>query len=990
MNMKRIICALLSLVMAVGVFAPAAFAAEEEEEVVGYAAKVDKDGKPLIDYLTKVYATPEEKLADMRLVREKAGHQIWYEDFTGEVAYVDLASGEILFTNPWDVAAPYNKASDSTKQKLLSQLVISYVDNGMTKEMSSYTEAAVRGQIVLKNIKDGIRVEYTIGEEKVSRLVPRLITKERFEEMILNQIEDRYSRGRLNSFYTEKNPEDPKHNDAAIAQMYADYPITKTDAIYVCSADINQRELKQLEEIIKTHCPNYTYEEMAADHDYTGYTGKDADPPMFKMAIEYRITDEGDLEARLPASGIRFDESVYKMNSILFLPYFGTGSNEYTGYTFVPDGSGTLVRFEDVKKSGYNITGQLYGADYAYHSISAQHTEVMRWPVFGTVTNYPDADRGFFAIITEGDSLTTMRGEYGGNLHSFNTVFAEFKPRPTDQYNLAASISVANNAMWSVESDRKYTGSYRILYKMLVDDEVAEEKGLENTYDASYMGMVDAYRTYLTDKGALTTLTDTTENIPLYIESFGSMVTTEKVLSFPVDVDTPLTTFEDVKAMYDELTALGVGRLNFRLNGFHNGGIFPTVPYKLKWMDVLGGNEGFSDLMSYASEQGFGIFPDFDFVYVTGQETGDGMNLRKYAVKTIDDRYTSKRYYDAATQSFTSDFSLCISASAFEHFYDKFTGRYQEYNPTAISVATLGSDLNSDFDEDEPYNREESKEFTMEILQKINADYNQVMIDGGNAYTLAYANHIMNISTDSSNFLKASEAIPFMGMVLHGSKYLAGTPINMEGDINSAVLKAIENGSSLYFTLSKQNTSRLKDYWDTSKYYSVSYDIWKEELVQHYTVLNEAIGDLQTSLIVDHEFLYGERVPDADELAADQAAAEAAAKAEAEAEALAKEKEERAQKYEEMTGRPYVAPATDTPALGEDPMAGETPVVDEPAVEDAPAYEFTKYTTTKGSIVRVEYEGDVSFLLNYNSFDVTVEYNGQNYTIEALGFVRID
>ena len=49
----------------------------------------------------------------------------------------------------------------------------------------------------------------------------------------------------------------------------------------------------------------------------------------------------------------------------------------------------------------------------------------------------------------------------------------------------------------------------------------------------------------------------------------------------------------------------------------------------------------------------------------------------------------------------------------------------------------------------------------------------------------------------------------------------------------------------------------------------------------------------------------------------------------------------------------------------------------------------TKYTTTKGSIVRVEYEGNVSFLLNYNSFDVTVKYNNQTYTIAALCFVRI-
>ena len=43
------------------------------------------------------------------------------------------------------------------------------------------------------------------------------------------------------------------------------------------------------------------------------------------------------------------------------------------------------------------------------------------------------------------------------------------------------------------------------------------------------------------------------------------------------------------------------------------------------------------------------------------------------------------------------------------------------------------------------------------------------MLDGGNSYTLAYANHILKLSTNRSRFLQASEAIPFMGIVLHGA-----------------------------------------------------------------------------------------------------------------------------------------------------------------------------------------------------------------------------
>ncbi len=998
---KKIISAVLSLIMAIGAMIPVTL---RQPAYAAYEDKIDEDGDPIINYITKAYLSPQQKLTDMICVKKQGGREIWYEEFTGEICFVNTETGQMLFSNPWDVAAEYNIASRATKQKLLSQIMISYLENGVTKQMNSYADAALRGQIKLKNIKNGVRVEYTIGEEQTIRLVPRLIRKERFEDLILAYLEDDWIRGKVDAFYTLKDPYDLTLTERAVKEMRARFPITEKMAVYVCDPDIKPRELAQVELYIKTYCTAYSYEELDRDHQETNYTGQDAAPPLFRMALEYSITPDGDLEARLPANGIRFDESVYQLQTVTVLPYFGTGSNFYTGYTFIPDGSGTLIRFEDVAGSTYNVSGDLYGQDYAYHNIKSQHTEIMRLPVYGVVTNYElyqylydedgkvavdqfdqplyasldkkYEDVGFLAIITEGDSLASLMSEHGGSLHSFNTVYPMFTPRPSDQYNLSSSKNVGANATWTVTSERKYTGSYRILYKMLTDDTIAAEKKIKNYYSADYLGMAQAYRDYLYGNGTLKKLEDTTADTPLYIETFGSMETTKRILSFPVSVDTPLTTFEDIKNMYEELTEAGVGRLNFRLTGYANGGMVSTVPYHLNWVSVVGGSDGFTDLVQYAAEKGFGVFPDFDFEYVKSNELFDGMSLSKYAVKTIDDRYTSKRYYDAATQSFTTDRSLCISASAFEHFYTKFAENYKKYNPTAISVSTLGTELNSDFDEDEPYNREDSKGFTIEVLKLIDADYKDVMIDGGNSYTLPYANHIMKLSTNSSRFLQASEAIPFMGIVLHGAKYFTGAPINMEGDIESAILKAIENGASLYFVLSKQNTNELKESVSLSKYYSVSYDIWKEEVIKYYTILNDALKDLQTSLIVDHEFLYGERIPDADELEADQAILDAQ-KAEKEAEAEKKRRnEEREIKYAEMHG------------VATHAAASSEPEVEEPE-EETDEYVKTKYTTTSGSIIRVGYEDGTNFLLNYNSFDVTVQYNGTTYTIAALGFVKI-
>ena len=1019
MKVKRIVSAFLTTVMFLGSLVVPAEAA--------YADKVDEDGVPLIDYLNTNYETPEDKLADMIMVKEQNGYQLWYEEFTGEIAVRDLSTGQILFSNPIDIASGYQTISDAVKQQLLSQIIITYLENDVQKTMNSYYEAALRNQITKKNIKNGIRVEYIMGEEQTIRLVPRMIKRERFDELILGQIDYDWHKNKLSSFYTLKDKDDESLTERGVLEMVAKFPITNEMAVYVCDPDIKARELRELENIIKTYCPLYTYEELDYDHDLTKYSGADAAPPRFRLSLEYTLNDDG-LAVRLPANGIEFDEAAYQFQTVSMLPYMGAGSNEYEGYSVIPDGSGALIRFQDFKGQSVNLSGQLYGSDYAYHEISGQHAEKMRMPYYGVVTTYPGMpggapaptsgdeteaeetsyNNGFLAIITEGDSLASLMAVCGGSLHPYNTVYAMFTPRPSDEYNLADSISVSGSATWTVTSKRKYTDSYRIQYVILKDEEIAKENNTQG-YKAEWTGMATAYRDYMTAKGDLTKLTaaDVKADVPLFIETFGSIKTTERILSFPVEVDTPLTTFEDIQTIYSELSEKGIKNINFKLTGYANGGMNPTVPYYLKWTRVVGGKKGFNELVDFAKSNDFEIYPDFDFVYIRNTELFDGITMKWHAVRTIDDRYTTRRAYDAATQSFDRSFAIAISPAYFGRLYDKFGPTYLSYGNDAIAVSTLGTDLNSDFDEDEPYHREDDKAFTLELLERISTDIPHVMIEEGNAFAIKYADVILNASLTSSTYVKASESIPFLGMVYHGSKVFAGTPINMEGDIKEGILHAIENGAAMYFMLSYQNTSDLKEDFRLSKYYSVSYEIWKDDVERYYSVLNDAIKDLQTSYIVDHESLDAERVPDDDEVEADAAAKALEDAAVKEAEAAKKEKDDRKARLE---ARLAAEAAADAGVAVEEPEeeAAEAPAPADEEQEEAPEgfhYDefgelvpdeeaeeeegLDKYKTTRGSVVRVEYEGGVNFIINYNSFDIVVNYNGQKINIGPLSFERI-
>ncbi len=1038
------------------------FAAEEEEDT-------EVETLNFSDYYDQYYTDPENGEADFtteekRLAAmgepytENDNFELYIDSITGEVAIKDKHTGDILFTNPFDVAEypivrdsnsenPEDKIISQTyKRQLLSQVYIYYVENGVSKNYNSFKDAALLEQIKVKRLNGGVRIEYSIGEEESRTLVPRLITKTRFDEMILAQLEQNLPLEsmvdeRISAFYELKDPVAVANYPDLLNKMYQDYPITQNGtAVYVFSETAVAREIKLIESWIKQYCPKYTYEELEKDHRETGYTERNIPPANFKMALEYYLTDNG-VEVRFPANGLTFDETNYQLTSIEILQYMGAGNSYYNGYTFIPDGSGSITRFEDIE-SMTTQSGKVYGQDYAYQEIGNQNQQVFRMPVFGVVTsdevqtgltlpNWAEArthSTGYVAIVTEGDALTTITSVHGGRTYCYGSVYCSFNPRPKDSYNLAEAISIASNSEYTVVSKRKYTGSFRINYIMLTDSELVNDP--ENAeaiaagaatgrsyYDTSYVGMAKAYREYLEAQGDISRITEADEDIPLYIEVFGLTETDESVLSIPVRVKKALTSFEDLEMMVEELTTATspITNISFRLTGFTNDGMVPTVPTKVKFESVTGGNSGFRDFLTYASERGIGVYPDFDFAYMQQNGLFDGFVYSKHAVKTIDNRYITKRVYDPVLQSFTTSGKICISTSVYRDFFDKFNKSMTKLlkgQTTTISVGTLGSDLNSDFDEDEPYNREDAKSHTEEMLGQLTSNYGKVMLDSGNAYTLPYASVILNAPLDSSRFLSSSESIPFFGMAYHGYVVIAGTPTNMAGDLQYEMLKIIENGATLYMMLSYQNIELLKEDENLSQYYAISYEIWKESLLSQYDEagnlisegiydrLNNALADVQTSLINDHRFITCNRQLTDDErndinvdaqheydetLLEYQKEYDYYVARLADYERIVATYGEDAQLYLNLYGlnKTELEEGRDLyeSLIAYHEESGLQDIIDRMIREMA-----SNLVIDDGSVVYVEYDNGHYFYLNYNNYVVEIEDNGQTITIGAKDF----
>ncbi len=878
---------------------------EEEEKERTWEDEWKEDYQPA--YTASPFNTVQDRIngdgqfiAPMKLYAVVDGYAFYGDGLTGEMIFLALKDKTLTkeqipegtipeytafyCTNPYNAGDSSSKTDPSEKEKLLSQIIIKFSENESDKSMSSFADAASNKQITVKNIRGGVRVEYTIGREQVIYLVPRLIKTEKLEALIEEVKADPHplaarASNTLKSFYIKYDINAPGVPESRKKQWRAQYPIIDQFPVYACDDTTTVQELLRLEKIIKQYT-SYDYDKLEADHAETEYVSKDKVPPLFKLALEYKVDGE-EIVIRCNAGNIRFDSSLYKLSDVLVLPYGGAGdTHNNTGYLFSPDGSGSLIDFADLTEQ-FTTTDSLYGQDYTYHTITGQNREVARLPVFGvcqTVTDgqpvlHPETgeqmtdDKGqklnkplqiaYFAIIEEGDSLARINVSYGGTVHSFASIYTSFNPRPKDSYILDGGISAGTDAMWTVESKRKYTGDFQIRLFILDGTEDGDKATDEKDADKSYSDMAAAYRDYLIRTGVLKKVEDLEEDIPLYLETLGALETQKTILGVPVDTMIALTSFKDTQDILDQLREKDVSNVKVKMNAWYNGGIMADIATSLKIEKVLGGKEGFEELVAYAKEHNVTLFPDIELSFAYRDKSFDGFNKKEDLSQTIDERPASFQEYDPVIQTFNKSLGGIISAGFMKELYDSANKEYSKYNVGAISVGSIGKYLSSDFNTDNPLTREDAKELVSQLLAHIKENNEKILVTAGNEYTLPYVTDILEIPMDDSRLLHSYATVPFMSMVLHGYKEYTGTALNLAGDYNYHLLKTIESGASPYFVVAMNNTSELKAYTvsEIAKFYSVRYNIWFNDIVAAYDKINDAIHDVQDSDMLKHDLL---------------------------------------------------------------------------------------------------------------------------------------
>jgi hypothetical protein len=183
----------------------------------------------------------------------------------------------------------------------------------------------------------------------------------------------------------------------------------------------------------------------------------------------------------------------------------------------------------------------------------------------------------------------------------------------------------------------------------------------------------------------------------------------------------------------------------------------------------------------------------------------------------------------------------------------KITESAEKYPVSGLATSYLGDLLYSDFSKN-AVTRDISEGVWQDSLNILKSATGSLLVSGGNAYALPYADLILDAPMTDSGLLLTARAVPFYQIALHGVVDLSVTAINDEQDVQSAFLKAVETGSYLKWRWIARNEDELVE-TDYNSIISGRYENWIDTAIDQYKQAESLLTRVAGQTVVSHEIL---------------------------------------------------------------------------------------------------------------------------------------
>ena len=751
------------------------------------------------------FSDPAELASGTVTVAENDRLQLLLDEQSLSVTVRDKRSGEQWRLTP-DEADSDMSAAEEEINRMKSLVVLEYYDlSGTVNRLDAFSECVDKGQYALRRTEDGFSVQLTIGDSGRRQVVPLVISREAFEQEVLANLQDNArALRRLEYFYLLQSLSDCG-SEQEKQDLLKEYPGAAYADLYAAAA-LNSREREELEAYFLE--AGFTAERMEQEYALLHYEEEETVRPSFRLTLHFSLTEYG-LCVAIPGEGIVFDRTKYSLHSIQLMPFFGAMPESSGGFLLLPDGCGTRIDADGSRKSQPLLTGEVYGRDLANGEENAGTTS-FPLPLWGIHSGKAD----LLAVITQGAGAAVITAENAGYSHSYYTAYATF----IYQNMLTLQPSGTADEGFTMFEKSPTLAAAQVDYRLLD----GEAEGLP--------ALAAAYRSLLQEQGFPTQ--PLSGELPLFVTTLGSIDVEQNVAGIRFDQNRALTTFEDDIAILDQLRAQGISHVAMELEGYANGGLNHTAFSKLSIMGNLGGAKGLTSLVAHARENGAVVFPGVDVSFVYRQKLWDGYDAKRDGSRMLDGKVAFYGISDLVTGEESRKLGrVTVNIRAAARYYEAAAKVLRRMDAGAVSLGELGRFVSSDIRKKNSVSRDREIAGSAELMKKA-AAAGDVMVTGGNGYSLPYAGYIRLLPGDNSGIHGLGRQVPFLQMVLHGYVEYTIETVNFQENTDASLLRSIAMGASPEFTVAMRNLDRLREDDIFSSCYSVGFSRWKSEMAE--------------------------------------------------------------------------------------------------------------------------------------------------------------
>lgn len=754
-------------------------------------------------------------VAGMVLAAENASIKLYINETSGEVAFYDKRNGTTVYSNPQDADSDAI-ANETNKNYMKSQLIVDYFNEARTQgTYDSYSYCVEKEQLEIESIENGVRFLYTIGDlSSETGIAPQYISAATLED-VMSKLPEKEAKF-VGKKYVESN----------VADGYMEM---------LESTVKGKSQLRKLNTYFEN--AGFTTEDYMQEMENSGVEG--VVPISFMIPLEYRLTDDG-VEVSVPMKGVQ-ENGGGAIFRIQLLRYLGTAGTQEEGYMLVPNGSGSLINFNNGKTTAANYSEYIYGIDpLAAEYVVMENTEDAKMALFGIFRQ----QSGVLATVEDGASLCYLTAGVAGRINEYNYVYPTFTLRGNDKLSMFGTTG--NEADLPIVEKKNYDSNLCVRYTMLTEE------------NNGYVGAANYYRERLVEEGVLTAL-DEKEHIKFYYDVLGGVDMYKHFLGTKYNGLYAMTTFEEAEEMSNDLKELGITNQVMNYQGWMNGGYYHDVTDKLRVPLALGGKSGLEALSETVTGNGGSFYADVAIQKVT----------------TISKRYSAtnetSRYYGGG---YIAEFGLVNPANLRRvsglgyienHYYlvspkfmvryaEKFAKKIDKYDIDGVSLRDLGNELHSDKKRTNVIHREEALDVVKTELSLLEQTGKKLMVNDGNDYSFAYADDVLNAPLTDNDYYIVDQTVPFYEMLIHGYIDYSGGVINLSDTYDRAdtALALIEAGASPHFMFTRKSASDMKN-TAINRYYATTYENWKEDAAAIYQQVDEALSPVSGMAIVDHQ-----------------------------------------------------------------------------------------------------------------------------------------